>query len=92
MAPGWNESVAKGAPRLPQLSTEGMGGVTQDGLEFVPHPPLHHYLQTAQYEPTNDNGTLCVSGNVCPEQERTQSLSFLMGCTVKIWETYCFEG
>ena len=45
--------MAKGAPHLPQFSIEGMGGVTQDGLEFVPHPPLHHYPQTVQFKSHN---------------------------------------
>ena len=40
LAPGEHQPVAEGAPHLPQLSMEGMGGVAHDGLEFVPHPPL----------------------------------------------------
>ena len=56
LAPGEHEPVAEGAPHLPQLSMEGMGGVAHDGLEFVPHPPLHHHLQTVQLKSHNRAG------------------------------------
>lgn len=44
-----DKSVAERAPHLHWLIIEGTGGVVQDSVQLLPHPPLCNHVQIVQF-------------------------------------------